>query len=152
MHQTSITRCLRIDVKHEPPIRFSKESHMNHQVIDIESRPLQELTLKDVLPFFRQIISEEVRIMKNPLPMKISGMKNEITQNILNNPERYTFGMVGLAEVLHCSVKTAYNYRNTGDYDSAIIKFGKRVIIDKVKATEIAQAQGKNRIIRSKTV
>ena len=152
MHQTSITRRLRIDVKHEPPIRFSKESHMNHQVIDIESRPLQELTLKDVLPFFRQIISEEVKIMKNPLPMKISGMKNEITQNILNNPERYTFGMVGLAEVLHCSVKTAYNYRNTGEYDSAIIKFGKRVIIDKVKATEIAQAQGKNRIIRSKTV
>ena len=152
MCQTSSKECLRNVVKHEPPIRFRKESHMNHQVIDIESRPLQELTLKDVLPFFRQIISEEVRTKTNPLPLKLSGVKNEITESILNDPERYTFGMVGLAEVLHCSIKTAYNYRNTGEYDPAIIKFGKRVIIDKVKATEIAQAQGKNRIIRSKTV
>ena len=44
------------------------------------------------------------------------------------------------------------NYRNTGDYDPAIIKFGKRVIIDKVKATEIAQAQGITRTSKSKAV
>ena len=122
---------------------------MENQVIDIESRPLQELTLKDILPFLRQIISEEVKTKKNPIPLKMSGVKSEITESILNDPERYTFGMVGLAEVLHCSVKTAYNYRSTGDYDPAIIKFGKRVIIDKIKATEIAQAQGKNRMVKT---
>ena len=125
---------------------------MNHQVIDIESRPLQELTLKDILPFLRQIISEEVKMKKNPIPLKMSGVKSEITESILNDPERYTFGMVGLAEVLHCSVKTAYNYRSTGDYDPAIIKFGKRVIIDKIKATEIAQAQGKNRMVKTNAI
>lgn len=125
---------------------------MKNQVIDIESRPLQELTLKEVLPYFRSIISEEVKILANPVPLKLSGIDNEITEKILLDPARYTFGMVGLAEVLHCSVKTAYNYRSTGDYDSAIIKFGKRVIIDKVKATEIAQTQGKNRKVKTKAV
>ena len=125
---------------------------MENQVIDIESRPLQELTLKDILPFLRQIISEEVKTKKNPIPLKMSGVKSEITESILNDPERYTFGMVGLAEVLHCSVKTAYNYRSTGDYDPAIIKFGKRVIIDKIKATEIAQAQGKNRMVKTNAI
>ena len=125
---------------------------MENQVIDIESRPLQELTLKDILPFLRQIISEEVKTKKNPIPLKMSGVKSEITESILNAPERYTFGMVGLAEVLHCSVKTAYNYRSTGDYDPAIIKFGKRVIIDKIKATEIAQAQGKNRMVKTNAI
>ena len=125
---------------------------MENQVIDIESRPLQELTLKDILPFLRQIISEEVKTKKKPIPLKMSGVKSEITESILNDPERYTFGMVGLAEVLHCSVKTAYNYRSTGDYDPAIIKFGKRVIIDKIKATEIAQAQGKNRMVKTNAI
>ena len=125
---------------------------MENQVIDIESRPLKELTLKDILPFLRQIISEEVKTKTKPIPLKMSGVKSEITESILNDPERYTFGMVGLAEVLHCSVKTAYNYRSTGDYDPAIIKFGKRVIIDKIKATEIAQAQGKNRMVKTNAI
>ena len=125
---------------------------MNNQVIDIENRPLQELTLKQVLPYLREIISEEVKIKRNPIHPLFSGLSNEITENILNNPERYTFGMAGLAEVLHCSIKTAYNYRSTGDYDPAIIRFGKRIIIDKVKATEIAQAQGKSRTDKPATI
>ena len=118
---------------------------MENQATDIESIPLQELTLKDILPYLRRIISEEIKAKPNPIPLKLSGIRSEITETILNEPDRYTFGMVGLAEILHCSVKTAYNYRSTGEYDPAIIKFGKRVIIDKVKATEIAQAQGKAR-------
>ena len=120
--------------------------------MDIENRPLQELTLADILTYCRKINSEQVRTKTNPIPLKYSGIKNDITERILQNPERFTFGMVGLAEVLHCSIKTAYNYRNTGDYDPAIIKFGKRVIIDKVKATEIAQAQGRARTSKSKAV
>jgi hypothetical protein len=125
---------------------------MNNQVIDIENRPLQELTLKQVLPYLREIISEEVKIKRNPIHPLFSGLSNEITENILNNPERYTFGMAGLAEVLHCSIKTAYNYRSTGDYDPAIIKFGKRIVIDKVKATEIARSQGMARNKKAKAL
>ena len=125
---------------------------MDNQAMDIENRPLQELTLGDILPYFRKIISEEVRTKTNAVPLKYSGISNDITEKILQNPERFTFGMTGLAEVLHCSIKTAYNYRSTGEYDPAIIKFGKRVIIDKVKATEIAQAQGKARTSKSKAV
>ena len=125
---------------------------MNNQVIDIENRPLQELTLKQVLPYLREIISEEVKIKRNPIHPLFSGLSNEITENILNNPERYTFGMAGLAEVLHCSIKTAYNYRSTGDYDPAIIKFGKRIVIDKVKATEIARSQGLARNKKAKAL
>ena len=95
---------------------------MNHKETDIENRPLAELTLGEILPYIRRIISEEIK------------------------------GMAGLAEVLHCSIKTAYNYRSTGDYDLAIIRFGKRIIIDKVKATEIAQAQGKSRTDKPATI
>ena len=152
MHQTIIHESLRIKVLQEPHRRLRKESHMNNQVIDIENRPLQELTLKQVLPYLREIISEEVKIKRNPIHPLFSGLSNEITENILNNPERYTFGMAGLAEILHCSIKTAYNYRSTGDYDPAIIKFGKRIVIDKVKATEIARSQGMARNKKAKAL
>ena len=118
---------------------------MNHKETDIENRPLAELTLGEILPYIRRIISEEVKAKKKTIPLSYSGISNEITERILQDPERFAFGMAGLAEVLHCSIKTAYNYRSTGDYDPAIIKFGKRIIIDKVKATEIAQTQGKSR-------
>ena len=95
---------------------------------------------------------EEVKTKTTPIPLKYSGINNDITERILQDPERFTFGMAGLAEVLHCSIKTAYNYRSTGEYDPAIIKFGKRIIIDKVKVTEIAQAQGRARTSKSKAV
>jgi hypothetical protein len=122
---------------------------MNNQTMDIENRPLRELTLGDILPYIRRIISEELKKKPNPIPLKYCGINSEITERILQDPERFTFGMAGLAEVLHCSIKTAYNYRSTGEYDPAIIKFGKRIIIDKVKATEIAQAQGRARTSKS---
>ena len=117
--------------------------------MDIENRPLRELTLGDILPYIRRIISEELKKKPNPIPLRYCGINNDITERILQDPERFTFGMTGLAEVLHCSIKTAYNYRSTGEYDPAIIKFGKRIIIDKVKATEIAQAQGRARTSKS---
>ena len=130
----------------------TKQRHMNNQTMDIENRPLRELTLGDILPYIRRIISEELKKKPNPIPLRYCGINNDITERILQDPERFTFGMTGLAEVLHCSIKTAYNYRSTGEYDPAIIKFGKRIIIDKVKATEIAQAQGRARTSKSKAV
>ena len=96
--------------------------------------------------------TEPSTVQKKTIPLSYSGISNEITERILQDPERFAFGMAGLAEVLHCSIKTAYNYRSTGDYDLAIIRFGKRIIIDKVKATEIAQAQGKSRTDKPATI
>jgi hypothetical protein len=125
---------------------------MNHKETDIENCPLAELTLGEILPYIRRIISEEIKAKKKTIPLSYSGISNEITERILQDPERFAFGMAGLAEVLHCSIKTAYNYRSTGDYDPAIIRFGKRIIIDKVKATEIAQAQGKSRTDKPATI
>lgn len=125
---------------------------MNHKETDIENRPLAELTLGEILPYIRRIISEEIKAKKKTIPLSYSGISNEITERILQDPERFAFGMAGLAEVLHCSIKTAYNYRSTGDYDPAIIKFGKRIVIDKVKATEIARSQGMARNKKAKAL
>ena len=111
---------------------------------NIESRPLQELTLGDLLPYFRKLITEEVKAQKNSIPLTFSGIEDGITEKILKEPARYTYGLAGFAEVLHCSVRTAQTYKKSGHYDKAITKFGNKLVIDRVKVLEIAQQLGRN--------
>ena len=107
---------------------------------DITTRPLSELTLQDVLPYLRRMVNEEVgNCMRNKeIPPVLSGIRDSTVEHFLQNPQYYTIGLKGLAELLHCSVKSAYNYKRSGLYDPAIHKIGKRYIINKEIALEIA--------------
>ena len=106
----------------------------------IAARPLSELTLGEVLPYLRRMVSEEIERGKqdHAVPAVFSGIMNSTMEHYLKNPHCYTIGLKGLAELLHCSVKTAYNYKRSGLYDPAIHKIGKRYLINKEIALEIA--------------
>lgn len=112
---------------------------MEDMKVDIESRPLQELTLGELLPYFRKMITEEIDARGREIPLQYSGMEGEITEMILKDPARFTYGMDGMADTLHCSVRTAYKLKRTGDFNGAIFKFGGRYVIDRVRVLEIAQ-------------
>lgn len=111
----------------------------------IITKPLCELTLEDVIPYLRQIIREEVSncINKKEKLPNIAGIKNSTAEDILANPHLYAFGLRGFADLLHCSIKTAYNYKRSGKYDPAIHRFGKTYIINKEIALEIATGKYK---------
>ena len=47
--------------------------------------------------------------------------------------EKYAYGIDGLAKLLHCGITKAWQIKNSGDIDEAIIKIGKQTIIDKEK-------------------
>lgn len=119
---------------------------MENITVDIESRPLQELTLGDIIPYFRKMIVEEVENINENIPVRYSGIDDEITEKILKDPARYAYGLAGFAKVLHCCRRTANKYKQSGDYDKAIIRFGNRLVFDKVKVLEIAQKLGKETI------
>ena len=112
---------------------------------DITVRPFSELTLKDVTPYIREIIKEEMTncMVERKLPPFFSGIKDSVIEHFLSNPELYTIGLKGLAELLHCSIKSAYNYKRSGKYDPAIHKIGKRFVINKEIALEIATGKYK---------
>ena len=107
---------------------------------EITAKPLSELTLQDVAPYLRELIKEEVNgcLLDKKLPPVLSGIRNSTIEHFLSNPDLYTIGLKGLAELLHCSIKSAYNYKKSGMYDPAIHKIGKRFVINKEIALEIA--------------
>lgn len=112
---------------------------MDHQQ-NIITKPLNELTLEDVIPHLRQLIKEEVGNCLNSkeIPSYLSGIKDSTIEHLLANPRLYVVGLKGLADLLHCSLKSAYNYKRSGKYDPAIHRIGKRYIINKEIALEIA--------------
>jgi hypothetical protein len=115
---------------------------MDNRTVDIADRPLQDLTLGDILPYFKRVISDEIKNYYENIPVKYSGVSEEISSKILSDPTRFTFGLDGMADVLHCTVRTAMRYKKTGNYDEAIFRVGHRYVIDRVKVLEIAQQLG----------
>ena len=63
---------------------------MEDKKVDIESRPLQELTLGELLPYFRKMITEEIDARGREIPLQYSGMEGEITEMILKDPARFS--------------------------------------------------------------
>ena len=90
---------------------------MDNNEINIADRPLQDLTLGDILPYFKRVVSDEIKNYYERIPATYSGVSEEISARILRDPTRYTFGVYGMAEVLHCSLRTAQKYKNSGNYD-----------------------------------
>ena len=115
---------------------------MDNQTVDIADRPLQDLTLGDILPYFKRVISDEIKNYYENIPVSFSGASEEISARILSDPTRFTFGLDGMADVLHCTVRTAMRYKKTGKYDEAIFRVGHRYVIDRIKVLEIAQNLG----------
>ena len=89
-----------------------------------------------------EILTDEIKNYYENIPVKYSGVSEEISAKILSDPTRFTFGLDGMADVLHCTVRTAMRYKKTGNYDEAIFRVGHRYVIDRVKVLEIAQQLG----------
>ena len=119
---------------------------MDNNEINIADRPLQDLTLGDILPYFKRVVSDEIKNYYERIPATYSGVSEEISARILRDPTRYTFGVYGMAEVLHCSLRTAQKYKNSGNYDEAIFRVGSRYIVDRIKVLEIAQELGQTAV------
>ena len=60
---------------------------------DITLRPFSELTLKDVTPYLRELIQEEMSncLVNKKLPPAFSGIKDSTIEHFLTNPELYTY-------------------------------------------------------------
>ncbi len=103
-------------------------------------KPLTELTLQDLLPHLRKIVSEEVKkAVVQGMPLALAGTENEIEEEISLHPEKYVIGLDGLAELLHVCPKTAFNYSKSGKYDPAIERIGNKILVNKKIALLIAK-------------
>ncbi len=128
---------------------------MEQMDVDIENCLLSKLTLGEVKEYFSNIIEdvveEVVEAKKKEIPSGYSGMKVNLAEGIQKNPERYVYGMEGMAQALHCSVRTAHKLKKKGYFKDAIIKVGGKFIIDRVRLLEIAKTISQDNIMNQES-
>ena len=55
-----------------------------------------------------------------------------------NEEDKYVYGIAGIAELLHCSLPTANRIKKSGRIKKAITQIGRKIVVDKKMALELA--------------
>lgn len=87
-------------------------------------------------------VNEDVRV----IDLTVGELKEIIREIVRTSaPEEdtrkkeYAYGIKGLTEIFGCSEVTARRIRKSGVVDGAITKLGRKIVIDKEKALELAR-------------
>jgi len=56
---------------------------------------------------------------------------------------KYVFGLKGFASLFGCTTQTAYNWKKSGKFDSAIYQHGRKIVVDVEEALKIASRNNK---------
>lgn len=59
-------------------------------------------------------------------------------EDVLNDEDKYVYGIAGIAEIFHCSLPTANRIKKSGRIKKAITQIGRKIIVDKKLALELA--------------
>lgn len=54
-------------------------------------------------------------------------------------PDRYVYGLAGLAALFGCSKRSAMNLKASGKIDKAIIQDGRKIVVDAALALELVK-------------
>ena len=83
-------------------------------------------------PLWQMTGSEFLSLQKNAE----SGSDNPV--EIKQPGVKYVYGLRGLAELLGCSIPTAFRVKRSGRIDQAITQIGRKIIINSELALELA--------------
>ncbi len=64
--------------------------------------------------------------------------KAEESADIAEDDDRYVYGIAGIAELFHCSLPTANRIKKSGRIKKAIKQIGRKIVVDKKLALELA--------------
>ena len=84
---------------------------------------------------------EKEIIRKNlPLRMRVSynNLRIEFVTGIRVDADKYAYGIAGIAEIFHCSLPTVNRIKKSGRIKKAITQIGRKIIVDKKLALELA--------------
>ncbi len=66
---------------------------------------------------------------------------SQTTQNpekTTEQPKKYVFGIIGIAQLFGCSIPTAHRIKRSGKIEKAITQIGRKIIVDAELALELA--------------
>lgn len=74
---------------------------------------------------------EFIRLMK-----VVNGSSTK--EDVVDDEDKYAYGISGIAEIFHCSLPTANRIKKSGRIKKAITQIGRKIIVDKKLALELA--------------
>ena len=79
-------------------------------------------------PLFSITVGEFLELQK--------AAQTPVVTDYTEKPEKYVYGMQGLADIFKCSKNTAGAIKGSGILDKAISQVGKKIVVDKELALE----------------
>lgn len=95
-----------------------------------------KLTFDLNTPLFKLTAGELLDLMKRGV------QPVEVLMNTTTAPDKYVYGLAGIAELFGCSKTQAGRIKKTGKIDDAITQIGNLIVVDAEKALKLA---GKSR-------
>lgn len=87
------------------------------------------------------MITNDLRIIDLTVGQLRELIASEVKKNA-QEPEEYLYGMQGIATIFRCSLVTANKIKKSGMLDDALVQVGRKIIINKRKAIEVANKNG----------
>ena len=69
--------------------------------------------------------------------MKVANQAT-VEEKVEDDENKYAYGIAGIAELFHCSLPTANRIKKSGRIKKAITQIGRKIIVDKKLALELA--------------
>lgn len=100
--------------------------------------------MEDLLdkPLFALTTREFIQVLKEHLP---AGPGPEEIKDFTKEPEKYVYGLAGIAQLFNCSKTTANRIKQSGKIDKAISQIGNMIIVDAEKALELTGKKRNNK-------
>lgn len=64
--------------------------------------------------------------------------EDSMEEKLAEDNDKYVYGIAGIAELFHCSLPTANRIKKSGRIKKAITQIGRKIIVDKKMALELA--------------
>ena len=64
--------------------------------------------------------------------------EGSMEEKLAEDNDKYVYGIAGIAELFHCSLPTANRIKKSGRIKKAITQIGRKIIVDKKMALELA--------------
>lgn len=91
-------------------------------------------TIDQNIPIWQLTVGEFTELLQSVTPTIIK--QKEAEDNLV-------YGIDGIADIFNCSKSQAQSIKNSGRIDGAITQIGRKIVVDKAKALELASIKPK---------
>ena len=115
---------------------------MKKAIKQLFQKKVSELTVEELVNTIQCAIEDVVRPRPKGVPADFASYDEELYHMLEEYPENYLIGMNALSRTIGCSVRKAYLLKNTGVFDEAIYRCGRKLVFNKAMVLDAYSRNG----------